>query len=113
QVEPGEIALVVIVGKQRVRAQTEEIRKRGIARERRGLAQGGGCTGKEWLVLFAIWHADQPVAAPLDHGIGAVDRSFVFGMLLDVLLDLGALHIVREPLAAGRHGLFADKRAVL
>ncbi len=54
QVEPGEIALVVVVGEQRIGAQAEEIGEGGVGAEGGGIAQMPAPWVEERLVFLVI-----------------------------------------------------------
>ena len=113
EVQPGEVALVVIVGEQGVGAQAQEVGESGVVSERGGVAQGLGHGLDEIPVLLVIGHGDKPAVGALDDGEGIVERGLVGGVLRDIGLQLRPREIVRVKFVAGRHGLDANERPIL
>ena len=112
QLQPGNVAGVVVVRRKRVGAQAQEAGKSCVVAEFRGVAQRLAHRADEFLVSVVIRHAHQPAAAPLHHRIRIVNRGFVFRMLLDVLLDLRARKVLGIECMTGRHRLAAGERPV-
>ena len=59
-----------------------------------------------------IGHTHQAVSAPLDYRIRIVNRGLVFGVLLDISIDLFTRKSRRIERMSGRHGLIARKGPV-
>ena len=111
-VEPGEVAPVVVVGEEGIGAEAEEVGEGGVGAEGGGIAEGLSHGLEELLVFLVVWDADEALALALDDGRGVVDGGFFGGVLLDVLLDLGAGEAAGVELVAGRDGVGADEGAV-
>ena len=105
EVQPGKVALVIVVGEERGGAHPQEPGESGVAAEGGGIAQRLGHRLEELLVLHVIRHGDEPVALPFDHRVWVVDGGPVLGMLLEVLLEAGAREVVGIQLVPRQHRL--------
>ena len=80
QLDPRDIAGVVIVGRQRIGAHPQKPGERRIRRERRGAAQRRCGAGDEWLELIVVRPADQVRSLTAHQRVAAVDLVFPGGM---------------------------------
>src|SRR6185295_11742423 len=102
---PGQIALVVIIREQRIRAKPKEICKRRVGADSRRLPQRSRRFLEFGAVELVIGNADQFLAAPANHSVRVIDLAPLGGLSLDILLDALARESWRIERAAGRHRL--------
>ena len=112
QVEPGKIALEVIVGQQRIGAQTQVIRKGRIGAQVGGLFQRFRSRLQIGPIHDVVGDRFELIATPAHDGGRAVDFRFCVRMIRDIFFDLLAGQAWRIKTAAGRHWLLADEGLV-
>ena len=104
EIQPGQIALVVIVGQQRIGAQAQKVCERGVIAEAAASRSAWAMGTELGLILLLIGTPIRRSSVRVSRRCRVVDRRLVFGMLLDVLLDAGARQVMRIQLMPGRHG---------
>ncbi len=115
QVDPRDVAVVVVVGEDRVGAKPQERGERRIVGEVGGLAQrgGGGRGERRELAVVPLAREIGPAGpGPRHDGVRVVDRGLARGVSGDVGLDLRACQPGRVQGVPGRHRHRPDKRRV-
>jgi hypothetical protein len=113
EIEPRDVALVVVVREQRIRAKPQEIRESRIVAQRCRFTQVRRHRLHEFGEGHMIGNRLEQRALASHHRVGAVKRRFLVRMRGHVGVELVRRHAPRKESAPRRHRRGVDKRLVV